>query len=1224
MGTDAQIIPGRHTIITESTLDPNTCGNLPTIYPGSDYSIRLGNDSVGSRSESLHYRMTVDPDNPLFIYRYAVVLEDPGHPHDEQPAFELSVLDSNGDLVDRDCGYYRVVSTSNLPGFNDCNNGRVVYKDWASVGIDLSAFANQDLTLVFTTTDCGYGAHFGYAYFEPMQCRPFELDTSDFCPGESINLSAPDGFSYDWSNGATTRSITVNNPVPGDTYTCTMTSLVNQTCKITLSYTIPVFQENSVRFEDSLDACTSEFEFDASMSEHFAQGGADEYFWDFGDGTSRSSGIDPRIRHTYAQPGDYTVTLTVRNSTCEFIRTLDVNVPDGDIPGVITGPDYICLGDGSTVINQDTPPITINAYTHQWQSSVDGVNFTDIPGETSPDLTVASITTDSWYKRLDLFQINGQTCPRETNTISIRVNGIDAQGTIVGNQILCRGATPGELGTGTSTRFLGVPEYQWQGSDDGIAFTDISGANNENYVPPVLENDQWYRRIDNSRRDNHYCSDTTNVVQLRVNDIVPGSITGADTYCNGDTPVPLTTETPPQAQGNIEYQWQHSINGVDFEDLPNEVLAQLTLGPISENMWYRRVDISDIDGQQCNAPTDPVQLVVNDISPGTIGPDRVVCPGENVETILSQITPQASGTLGYQWQMSTDGQQFEDLPAETSENLDPGILEGTTWFRRKEISELNGNSCETLTNAVQIQVNGVTAGVLATPEPICYDSQAAILIESTAAESYGSVSYQWQQSLDNINFENIEGATQMHYQPPSLTSTTWYRRMARSEVDGQFCEAVTDPVELMVYPQISTPEAIVEPPVCDALGEQSRGILVRVPVEQLTGGTGTWSRFDFYWDANTPNDSSDDTLLQSGTEATYIQDTFEDRNIRVQIFDSAGCSGETSASISGIRPLTATASIEEELCMGDLTGVIHVDIEGGYPPYETALNTNFNAAYEIDRTSFYGLSGGKIYTVYVRDSIGCVTEVLVELAPSVDLTSTLKMVYYCYETNDDIRNSLEVEMDPALLDGVLFTLDNDSKTTQIEPDFHNLSPGEHHLTIAYKNGCVTEALPFIVQEIKPLGFVADTSVKNTVKLSAHGGTPPYEFRFNNSFFGPDTDFTISETGEYEMMVRDAAGCERVLAMELEFFPIYIPNFFTPNGDTTNNEWRPTNIDQYPGAVTLIYDRYGRVVARLGYLEPWDGTYEGMPLPSGDYWYVVEETAGAKSMDPIMGHFTLYR
>jgi gliding motility-associated-like protein len=215
-------------------------------------------------------------------------------------------------------------------------------------------------------------------------------------------------------------------------------------------------------------------------------------------------------------------------------------------------------------------------------------------------------------------------------------------------------------------------------------------------------------------------------------------------------------------------------------------------------------------------------------------------------------------------------------------------------------------------------------------------------------------------------------------------------------------------------------------------------------------------------------------------------------------------------------------------------------------------------------------------------------------------------------------------MDPALLDGVLFTLDNDAKTTQIEPDFQNLSPGLHHLTIAYKNGCVTEAHPFVVQEIMPLAFDIDTSVKNTVRLSAQGGIPPYEYRFNNSFFGPETDYTISETGEYEMWVRDAAGCGRVLAMELEFFPIYIPNFFTPNGDITNNEWRPTNIDQYPGAVTLIYDRYGRVVARLGYLEPWDGTYEGMPLPSGDYWYVVEETAGAKSMDPIMGHFTLYR
>jgi gliding motility-associated-like protein len=334
--------------------------------------------------------------------------------------------------------------------------------------------------------------------------------------------------------------------------------------------------------------------------------------------------------------------------------------------------------------------------------------------------------------------------------------------------------------------------------------------------------------------------------------------------------------------------------------------------------------------------------------------------------------------------------------------------------------------------------------------------------------------------------------------------------------------------------------------------------------------------------------------------------------------------GESTTSISGIRPLTASARIEEELCMGDKTGVIHVDIEGGFPPYETALNTTFNKDYEKDRNVFYGLTGGTNYTVYVRDSLGCVVDVMVELAPSVDLSSNLKMLYYCYNDSDDIRNSLQIEMDPALLDGVLFTIDNDAKTAQFEPDFHNLDPGLHHLTIAYKNGCVTEDLPFVVQDVKPLAVEMDTSVTNTIRLNGLGGTPPYEYRFHNGFFGPDNHFAITETGVYEIGVRDAAGCTQLLSVQMEFFPIYIPNFFTPNGDFSNNHWQPKHIDQFPGAVTLIYDRYGREVARLAYQEQWDGNYEGMPLPSGDYWYKIEDSAGGKLLDPIIGHFTLYR
>jgi len=111
----------RHMIIqSPGTQDPNTCGGLPTVPTGELYSARLGNDNVNREAEQLRYTTTVTKDNNLFIYKYAVVLQDPGHPYDEQPSFTIEVKNQNGDLFDSHCGYYYVYARQDLPGWHNC------------------------------------------------------------------------------------------------------------------------------------------------------------------------------------------------------------------------------------------------------------------------------------------------------------------------------------------------------------------------------------------------------------------------------------------------------------------------------------------------------------------------------------------------------------------------------------------------------------------------------------------------------------------------------------------------------------------------------------------------------------------------------------------------------------------------------------------------------------------------------------------------------------------------------------------------------------------------------------------------------------------------------------------------------------------------------------------------------------------------------------------------
>jgi len=70
--------------------------------------------------------------------------------------------------------------------------------------------------------------------------------------------------------------------------------------------------------------------------------------------------------------------------------------------------------------------------------------------------------------------------------------------------------------------------------------------------------------------------------------------------------------------------------------------------------------------------------------------------------------------------------------------------------------------------------------------------------------------------------------------------------------------------------------------------------------------------------------------------------------------------------------------------------------------------------------------------------------------------------------------------------------------------------------------------------------------------------------------------------------------------------LFIPTGFTPNGDGLNDRWEIVTFEDYPEAVSEIYNRYGQLIYR-GYgknYKPWDGTYNKKPALPGVYVYLV--------------------
>ena len=86
--------------------------------------------------------------------------------------------------------------------------------------------------------------------------------------------------------------------------------------------------------------------------------------------------------------------------------------------------------------------------------------------------------------------------------------------------------------------------------------------------------------------------------------------------------------------------------------------------------------------------------------------------------------------------------------------------------------------------------------------------------------------------------------------------------------------------------------------------------------------------------------------------------------------------------------------------------------------------------------------------------------------------------------------------------------------------------------------------------------------------------------------------------------------------------VAIPNAFTPNGDGINDVWNIKSLIDYPSCLVSIFTRYGSLIYQSrGYAKPWDGVYNGSPLPTGTYYYIINLQNGQQ---PLSGYVALIR
>ncbi len=152
-----------------------------------------------------------------------------------------------------------------------------------------------------------------------------------FCQGDMgeimiTNNDPNDTLVYVWEgdgilSGDGTSTIIINTETPSEiAYNVTITNQFG--CELIENITAVILDEPTAPAVGQCEGLTITFNTEGDFNTPY-------YIWDFGDGTPTETGLSVPVTHTYAQTGDYTVTVTLPNGEeCGDDIVLDITVDE--------------------------------------------------------------------------------------------------------------------------------------------------------------------------------------------------------------------------------------------------------------------------------------------------------------------------------------------------------------------------------------------------------------------------------------------------------------------------------------------------------------------------------------------------------------------------------------------------------------------------------------------------------------------------------------------------------------------------------------------------------------------------------------------------------------------------------------------------------------------------------------------------------------------------------
>jgi gliding motility-associated-like protein len=440
--------------------------------------------------------------------------------------------------------------------------------------------------------------------------------------------------------------------------------------------------------------------------------------------------------------------VIVQNGVCgASISNVDsIGVDKVSLPGILSGADTVCAELNNTVLKVSGTRGNII-----WQSSTDGIAFSDLSGVSDSAYTASNLSISTIYKAV---LKNGVCAATETAPIQIVVTPKSLPGEIIGAKNVCYGTNATNLSLTGSRGAI-----QWQSSADNAIFTDLATQTTTTFSVNDLTVGIYYRVV----VKNGICADTISApVSIAINPL-PAS--------------PAAVETARCQQGSVQLNAVPAV-GIVTDWYAAAVGGTVLVGGNGTNSYTTpSINLSTSYYAEARNPQTgclsltrtPLLARVDSLSiPGVITGAGEVCTGTN-NVILN-----LGGHRGMiQWQSSPDNAAYTDITGAVANVFNAANLTNTTYFR----AVLKNGSCPSANSApARMLVSQPSAsGTITGMNAVCAEKNMTVL---KVIGTTGNI--QWQSSTNRTLFTDLAAATADSLKLVDLTSTTYYRVVAKS------------------------------------------------------------------------------------------------------------------------------------------------------------------------------------------------------------------------------------------------------------------------------------------------------------------------------------------------------------------------------------------------------------------------------------------------------------